>query len=247
MSRKNRSKFIAFRLKNNQICKAVFVQYDDAQARQIAIHQPQPAATGTAWTAPAPTPPKASTQPQRIAGQHQRTAEERQHPGERAERETAAPKPRDSTQERERTQDRERTTASACTQGSQHSNQGQQEDRGRPSRPQPMQSPSQSDSRASAAQEMEGRGQRDGREGKEERPENDSKRAPPSLHPRQSQRPGAPAILPAVPAYTDRGQPRRAPENRGINSAFVEYAEPPLTNAAHAIPGEARQGGYFTF
>lgn len=161
--------------------------------------------------------------------------------------ETAAPKPRDSTQERERTQDRERTAASACTQGSQHSNQGQHEDRGRPSRPQPMQSPSQSDSRASAAQEMEGRGQRDGREGKEERPENDSKRAPPSLHPRQSQRPGAPAILPAVPAYTDRGQPRRAPENRGINSAFVEYAEPPLTNAAHAIPGEARQGGRFTF
>lgn len=82
---------------------------------------------------------------------------------------------------------------------------------------------------------------------REEQPENDSKRAPPSLHPRQSQRPGAPAILPAVPAYTDRGQPRRAPENRGINSAFVEYAEPPLTNAAHAIPGEARQGGYFTF
>lgn len=40
MSRKNRSKFIAFRLKNNQICKAVFVQYDDAQARQIATHQP---------------------------------------------------------------------------------------------------------------------------------------------------------------------------------------------------------------
>lgn len=116
------------------------------------------------------------------------------------------------------------------------------------SRPQPMQSPRQPDSRASTAQEMEGRGQRDGREeGKEERPENDSKRAPPSLHPRQSQRPGAPAILPAVPAYTDRGQPRRAPENRGINSAFVEYAELPLTNAAHAIPGEARQGGYFTF
>lgn len=148
----------------------------------------------------------------------------------------------------ERTQDKERTAASACAQGSQHSNHGQQEDRGRPSRPQPMQSPSQPDSRASAAQEMEGRGQRDGREeGKEERPENDSKRAPPSLHPRQSQRPGAPAILPAVPAYTDRGQPRRAPENRGINSAFVEYAELPLTNAAHAIPGEARQGGRFTF
>lgn len=106
-----------------------------------------------------------------------------------------------------------------------------------------MQSPSQSDSRASAAQEMEGRGQRDGREGKEERPENDSKRAPPSLHPRQSQRPGAPAILPAVPAYTDRGQPRRAPENKGINSAFVEYAELPLTNAAHAIPGGGKARG----
>lgn len=203
---------------------------------------------------PPPRPGQPSTYPtqgQHPAPAHSRPAPEdsRGTPAPRREgRETAAPKPRDSTQERERTQDRERTAASACTQGSQHSNQGQHEDRGRPSRPQPMQSPSQPDSRASAAQEMQGRGQRDGREeGKEERPKNDSKRAPPSLHPRQSQRPGAPAILPAVPAYTDRGQPRKAPENRGINSAFVEYAELPLTNAAHAIPGEARQGGYFTF
>lgn len=39
------------------------------------------------------------------------------------------------------------------------------------------------------------------------------------------------------------GQPWRAPSIRGFNSAFVEYAELPLTNAAHAIPGEARQGG----
>lgn len=195
MSRKNRSKFIAFPLNNNQICKRVFVQHDESQARQITTHQPQPATTATAWTTPAPTPPKASTQPQRIAGQHQRTAEERQHPGGRAEgdsstRPQSQHRPGDG---RERTERRER-----------------------------------------------------GRE-REERPENDSKRAPPSLHPRQSQRPGAPAILPAVPAYTDRGQPRRAPENRGINSAFVEYAELPLTNAAHAIPGEARQGGRFTF
>lgn len=43
------------------------------------------------------------------------------------------------------------------------------------------------------------------------------------------------------------GQPWRAPSSMEFNSAFVEYAEPPLTNAAHAIPGEARQGGYFTF
>lgn len=85
MSRKNRSKFIAFTLNNSQTCKALFVQHDEPKARQISAHQPQPAATGTAWTAPAPTPPKASTQPQRIAGQHQRTAEKRQHPGERAE------------------------------------------------------------------------------------------------------------------------------------------------------------------
>ena len=174
MSRKNRSKFIAFRLKNNQICKAVFVQYDDAQARQIATHQPPASHHRHGLDSPAPTPPKASTQPQRIAGQHQRTAEERQHPGERAE------------------------------------------------------------------------GRERGRE-REERPENDSKRAPPSLHPRQSHRPGAPPMPPAVPAYKARGQPRRAPEDRGSNSAFVEYAELPLTNAAHAIPGEARQGGYFTF
>lgn len=85
MSRKNRSKFIAFRLKNNQICKAVFVQYDDAQARQIATHQPPASHHRHGLDSPAPTPPKASTQPQRIAGQHQRTAEERQHPGERTE------------------------------------------------------------------------------------------------------------------------------------------------------------------
>ena len=88
---------------------------------------------------------------------------------EGGQRETAAPDPRDSTQERERTQDRERTAASACTQGSQHSNQSQHEDRGRPSRPQPMQSPRQPDSRTSTAQEMEGRGQRDGREEGKER------------------------------------------------------------------------------
>lgn len=43
------------------------------------------------------------------------------------------------------------------------------------------------------------------------------------------------------------GQPWRAPSDREFNSAFVEYAELPLTNAAHAIPGEARQGGRFTF
>lgn len=43
------------------------------------------------------------------------------------------------------------------------------------------------------------------------------------------------------------GQPWRAPSTRGFNSAFVEYAELPLTNAAHAIPGEARQGGWFIF
>ena len=85
MSRKNRSKFIAFRLKNNQICKAVFVQYNDAQARQIAAHQPPASHHRHGLDSPAPTPPKASTQPQRIAGQHQRTAEERQHPGERTE------------------------------------------------------------------------------------------------------------------------------------------------------------------
>lgn len=58
---------------------------------------PQPATTATAWTAQAPTPPKASTQPQRIAGQHQRTAEERQHPGEsrgRQQHQSPEPAPR---------------------------------------------------------------------------------------------------------------------------------------------------------
>lgn len=43
------------------------------------------------------------------------------------------------------------------------------------------------------------------------------------------------------------GQPWRAPSARGFNSAFVEYAEPALNNAAHAIPGEKKQGGRFTF
>ena len=86
MSRKNRSKFIAFRLKNNQICKGVFVQCDEPTSRQIAAHQPPASHHRHGLDSPAPTQPKASTQPQRIAGQHQRTAEERQHPGERAER-----------------------------------------------------------------------------------------------------------------------------------------------------------------
>lgn len=265
MSRKNRSKFIAFRLKNNQICKAVFVQFDERDTpatTPTASPSPSPATTtGTAWTPASPAPRRrawsqgspggAGASTQQPPGS-QRPAEASRNQGRASARgRKAKPAPsrggEDARPAGERQPYPAQGTGNACTQGSQHSNQGQQEDRGRPSRPQPMQSPSQSDSRASAAQEMEGRGQRDGREGKEERPENDSKRAPPSLHPRQSQRPGAPAILPAVPAYTDRGQPRRAPENRGINSAFVEYAELPLTNAAHAIPGEARQGGYFTF
>ena len=94
----------------------------------------QPATTATAWTAPAPTPPKAGTQPQRIAGQHQRTAEERQHPGERTEGDRST-RPQSQHPGEERTQGKERTAASACTQGSQHSNQGQHENRGTPSRP----------------------------------------------------------------------------------------------------------------
>lgn len=57
MSRKNRSKFIAFTLNNSQTCKALFVQHDEPKARQISAHQPQPAATGTAWTAPAHSRP----------------------------------------------------------------------------------------------------------------------------------------------------------------------------------------------
>lgn len=39
------------------------------------------------------------------------------------------------------------------------------------------------------------------------------------------------------------GQPWRAPSARGFNSAFVEYAELPLTNAAHAIPGGGKARG----
>lgn len=166
MSRKNRSKFIAFRLKNNQICKAVFVQYDDAQARQIATHQPPASHHRHGLDSPAPTPPKASTQPQRIAGQHQRTAEERQHPGERAEGDSStkaqSQHPGEGEDARQGEDSGQRLHPRKPAQQPR-----QQEDRGRPSRPQPMQSPSQSDSRASAAQGMEGRGQRDGREGKE--------------------------------------------------------------------------------
>lgn len=248
MSRKNRSKFIAFTLNNSQTCKALFVQHDEPKARQISAHQPQPAATGTAWTAPAPTPPKASTQPQRIAGQHQRTAEERQHQGERAEGDSSTKAQRQHPGEGEEAR-QGRNKRPAPAHRASPGGHGQQEARGQPApahettsqtaEPAPPRAPHQPDRR-------KGKEGREGR-GKEERPENDSIRAPPSLRPRYSQRPGAPAILPAIPAYTARGQPRRAPEDRGINSAFVEYAELPLTNAAHAIPGEARQGGRFTF
>lgn len=243
MSRKNRSKFIAFRLKNNQICKAVFVQYDDAQARQITTHQPQPATTATAWTTPAPTPPKASTQPQRIAGQHQRTAEERQHPGERAEG--------DSSTKAQSQHPGEGEDARQGEDSGQRLHPRKPAQQPRPAGGQRETQPSPADAIPKPVRQQSQRRPGDGRERterrerreREERPENDSKRAPPSLHPRQSQRPGAPAILPAVPAYTDRGQPRRAPENRGINSAFVEYAELPLTNAAHAIPGGGKARG----
>ena len=162
MSRKNRSKFIAFRLNNNQICKAAFVQYDESAARQISAHQPQPATTATAWTAQH-LPPH---QPQRIAGQHQRTAEERQHPGERAEG--------DSSTKAQRQHPGEGEDARQGEDSGQHLHPRKPARQPRPAGeqrdtqpPQPMQSPSQPDSRASAAQEMEGRGQRDGREGKE--------------------------------------------------------------------------------
>ena len=248
MSRKNRSKFIAFRLKNNQICKAVFVQYNDAQARQIAAHQPPASHHRHGLDSPAPTPPKASTQPQRIAGQHQRTAEERQHPGERTEGDSStrpqSQHPGEGEDARQGEDSSQRLHPRKPAQQPRPAG-GQRETQPPPADAIPQPARQQSQRRPGDGRERTERRER-GRE-REERPENDSKRAPPSLHPRQSQRPGAPAILPAVPAYTDRGQPRRAPENRGINSAFSEYAELPLTNAAHAIPGEARQGGRFTF
>lgn len=207
----------------------------------------QPATTATAWTAqhlphprPAPSPAHSRPAPEDSRGtpaprmedrgrqQHQspETAPRRGRGRKTGRGQRPAPAPKE---------------ASTATKASRRTE-------GHPAAPAdaiPQPARQQSQRRPGDGRERTERRER-GRE-REERPENDSKRAPPSLHPRQSQRPGAPAILPAVPAYTDRGQPRRAPENRGINSAFVEYAELPLTNAAHAIPGEARQGGRFTF
>lgn len=244
MSRKNRSKFIASRLNNNQTCKAVFVQYDEQIARQIDAHQPQTAASATAWTAPALPRPRPSTQPQRIAGQHQRTAEERQHPRERTEGDSSTKAQRQNPGEGEDAR-QGKDSAQRLHSGETAPSPSQQEDRGQPATPSRYNPPAR---QTPAPPRGCRRGQRNGRrEGERERPENDSKRAPPSRCPRHSHRPGAPPMPSAVPAYKDRGQPRRAPEDRGSNSAFVEYAEPPLTNAAHAIPGEARQGGYFTF
>lgn len=168
MSRKNRSKFIAFRLKNNQICKAVFVQYNDAQARQIAAHQPPASHHRHGLDSPAPTPPKASTQPQRIAGQHQRTAEERQHPGERAEGDSSTKDQRQHPGEGEDARQGEDSGQRL------HPRKPAQQPRPaggqRETQPPPADAiPKQSDSRASAAQEMQGRGQRDGREEGKER------------------------------------------------------------------------------
>lgn len=224
------------------------MQYNDAQARQIAAHQPPASHHRHGLDSPAPTPPKASTQPQRIAGQHQRTAEERQHPGERTEGDSStrpqSQHPGEGEDARQGEDSSQRLRPRKPAQQPRPAG-GQRETQPPPADAIPQPARQQSQRRPGDGRERTERRER-GRE-REERPENDSKRAPPSLHPRQNQRPGAPAILPAVPAYTDRGQPRRAPENRGINSAFVEYAELPLTNAAHAIPGEARQGGYFTF
>ena len=125
----------------------------------------QPATTATAWTAPAPTPPKASTQPQRIAGQHQRTAEERQHPGEMTEGDRST-RPQSQHPGEERTQGKERTAASACTQGSQHSNQGQHEDRGTPSRPSRCNPPASQTAEPAPPRRCRGEGRETGEKGK---------------------------------------------------------------------------------
>ena len=167
MSRKNRSKFIAFRLKNNQICKAVFVQYDDAQARQIATHQPPASHHRHGLDSPAPTPPKATTQPQRIAGQHQRTAEERQHPGERAEGDSStkaqSQHPGEGEDARQGEDSGQRLHPKKPAQQPRPAG-GQRT----PSHPQPMQYHGQPDTRASTAQEMQERGRTEER-GKGER------------------------------------------------------------------------------
>lgn len=208
----------------------------------------QPVTTATAWTAPAPTTPKAGTQAQHIAGQHQRTAEERQHPRGRTEGDSSTKAQGRHPEGRGSKARQGKNKRPALAHRASPGGHSQQEARGQPApaHATTSQTAEPAPPRAPHQRQEEGKEGREGR-GKEERPENDSIRAPPSLRPRYSQRPGAPAILPAIPAYTARGQPRREPEDRGINSAFVEYAELPLTNAAHAIPGEARQGGYFTF
>lgn len=201
-------------------------------------------------TSPSQPPPPRPGQPQhqRIAGQHQRTAEERQHPRGRTEGDSNTKAQGRHPEGRGNKARQGKNKRPALAPRASPGGHSQQEARGQPApaHATTSQTAEPAPPRAPHQRQEEGKEGREGR-GKEERPENDSIRAPPSLRPRYSQRPGAPAILPAIPAYTARGHHRRAPEDRGINSAFVEYAEPPLTNAAHAIPGEARQGGYFTF
>lgn len=225
------------------------MQYDETTSRQIAAHQPPASHHRHGLDSPSTYP----TQGQHPAPAHSRPAPEdsrgtpapRREDRGRQQRQSPETEPRRGRGRKAREGQRPAPAprrASPATKASMRT----EGDPAAPSRCNPPPQPARQQSQRRPGGGRERKERRERREG-EERPENDSKRAPPSLHPRQSQRPGAPAILPAVPAYTDRGQPRRAPENRGINSAFVEYAELPLTNAAHAIPGEARQGGYFTF
>lgn len=134
MSRKNRSKFIAFPLNNNQICKEVFVQHDESTSRQIDAHQPPASHHRHGLDSPAPTTPKAGTQAQHIAGQHQRTAAPKRKDRGRQQHQSPRPTPR-----------RERKQGKGETSGQRLHTEPAQEDtasrRPEDSQPQPMKPP----------------------------------------------------------------------------------------------------------
>lgn len=91
------------------------MQHDESTSRQIDAHQPPASHHRHGLDSPAPTTPKAGTQAQHIAGQHQRTAEERQHPRERTEG-VSSTKAQGRHPGGRGSKAREKQAASACTQ-----------------------------------------------------------------------------------------------------------------------------------
>lgn len=223
-----------------------FDERDTPATTPTASPSPSPATTtGTAWTPASPAPRRSQEPGKPRRSQSQHPVAPRQSTPSRGQQEPGESQPPEDERQSQHPAEAERT-------------QGQQEAPALPSpgnreRLRPCRASAQPNTRASTQQPAP----REptiwrGREG-ERGEERGSAQKITALQRRPAPAPDeatAQALHPCrQPSQHPRpdGQPWRAPSAREFNSAFVEYAELPLTNAAHAIPGEARQGGRFTF